>query len=189
MPTFLPPRLGISLSDAIAEAFTSAPVDDTWLLTLELHHSSFVDEFGNPTAARVVNDWADLTATLEADAPINASEAVVFKGVPFRYTMPEQTDSGAPNAVTIEIENVSRDLTALLDLAVGSNEAILLIERQYMASDTSGPHILPVTKVYLSNVVVTTTTVQAQASFGNLTNRRFPGARYLRDEFLGLSLS
>lgn len=186
MPTYLPPRAGLSLSQAVAEAYASNP-GETVLLTLELHHSAFRDELNQPTAARVVNDWTPLQATLEDDAPLNAGEEVTFAGVPFRYAKPEQTDSGSPAAVQIEIDNVSRQLTKYLLQAIDSQEPILLIERVYAASDTSAPHEMPPTRMYLTSCTVGVDTVSAQASFGDLTNRKFPRVTYSRAEFVGLS--
>jgi hypothetical protein len=180
MPSYLDPRAGVSISEAIAEAYASATAGDPVLLTLELHHPDFT------APARVVNDFRTLTATLEADAPYNAGEAVEFSGVPFRYTKPEQTDSGAPAAVGIEIDNVSREITNLLLLAAESFEPVRVIEREYLPSDTSAPHVLPVTTMELSGIEVSVETVRAQLSFGNLTNRKFPSLQYTAENSPGL---
>lgn len=187
MPTYLPPRAGISISEAIAESYSQATVGDVQLYTLEIHHSDFRDDDGNPTAARLVNDWVDHDLTLEASAPLNGGEEVTFKGLPFKASLPEETDTGAPAAVSIEVENVSREITVLLDQAIPSMEPVLMIIREYMSSDTSAPHKLPVVKMYLSNIVVTPTSITASATFGNLTNRRFPGVRYTRQTHPGLA--
>lgn len=187
MPTYLPPRAGISISEAIAESYTQAVDGDVLFYTLEIHHSDFRDEDGNPTAARLVNDWVDQDLTLESTAPLNASEEVTFKGLPFKASLPEETDTGAPAAVNIEVDNVSRYLTPLLDQALPSMEPVLMIIREYMSSDRSAPHKLPVVKMYLTNIVVTPTSMTASASFGNLTNRRFPGIRYTRQTHPGLA--
>jgi hypothetical protein len=187
MPTYLPPRVGISLSEALAETYALSNVDEPVLVTLEIHHPDFRLPSGAPTAARVVNDWQNLTATLEAGAPLNAGEAVLFTACPFTYTKPEQTDSGAPASVSIVIDNVSRQLTMLLDQAAESMIPVLVIERIYLPSDTSAPHEMPPTSMYLSAPQITPTTVTLTASFGNLTNRRFPGARYKRKQYAALS--
>jgi len=187
MPVYLPPRVGISISEALAESYAHASVDEPVLLTLEIHHPDFRSPNGQPTAARIVNDWADLTATLEADAPMNGSQAVRFSACPFEYTKPEQTDTGAPAAVQIVIDNVSRKITPLLDQVVASMVPVLVIERIYLPSDTSAPHEMPPTRMYLSAPQVTSTSVTLQASFGNLTNRRFPAARYKRKQYAALS--
>jgi hypothetical protein len=187
MPTYLPAVQGIQRSEAIAESMASATAGDPILLTLEIYHPSFVDDNGDPTAARVVNDYRNLAATLEADAPLDASTEVTFIGVPFRYTRQEQTDSGAPAGVQIEIDNVSLAITRLLAQLPGSLDPIRCIEREYLPSDTSAPHVLPVTKLYLSGVEVDVTSVKATVSFGDLTNRRFPVDEYTREQWPALA--
>jgi Domain of unknown function (DUF1833) len=187
MPTYLPPRLGISLSEALAESYTVAPVDDPVLLTLEFHHPDFEDEEGRHTAFRIVNDWADLRARLEPGAPLDGGQLVTFKACPFRYVKPEQTDTGAPAAISLEVENVSREVSMLLDLAVDSMQPVLMIERVYLPSDTSGPHEMPPTRMYLSAPQVSAGSVVTTASFGTLTNRKFPGKRYTREVYPGLT--
>jgi hypothetical protein len=181
MPTYLPPRAGVSISEDAAQNYASATVGDPVLLTLELIHPAFTQP------ARVVNDLRNLTATLEAGAPYNAGAAVEFIGVPFRYTKPEQSDSGAPAAVPVEIDNVSRALTELLMLARESMEPVEVIEREYLPSDTSAPHVLPPTRLELTNIVITPETVSAQLGFGNLTNRKFPPRIYTAEDFPGLA--
>lgn len=185
MPTYLPARLGVTYSEAIAESMASATIGDPLLITLEIHNENFRDAQGNPTAARVVNDYRPLRATLEADAPLNAGEEVTFSPVPFRYVAPPQTDGGAPSAVQVEVDNVSQTLTTLL-LQAGRSK-VQLIEREYLPSDTSAPHVMPPTRLTLSNVKAGVTTVSAQAGFGNLTNRRFPGNTYTRELFPALA--
>jgi Domain of unknown function (DUF1833) len=174
MPIYLPPRLGLSHSEAIAEAYASATAGDPVLLTLEIHHPDF-DE-----PARVVNDFRNFTATLEADAPYNAGEAVLFTAVLFRYTKPEQVadGSGAPAAVGIEIDNVSGHIAELLMMARESMQPVTVIEREYLPSDTSAPHVLPVTSMTMSNIVIGVETAKANLSFGDLTNRKFPAKVY-----------
>ena len=188
MPTYLPPRLGIQYSEAVAEAMASAKVGDPILLTLEVYRNGWVDETtGAQAIARVVNDYRVLYAALEDDAPYNAGETVAFQPVPFRYVKQEQTDSGAPSGVSIEIDNVSQQLTSLLLQDKTSREPLHLIEREYLPSDVSAPHVLPVTKLTLSDVEATVTGVTAKASFGDLTNRRFPVDTYTRERFAGLT--
>ncbi len=51
-----------ALSEAIKEAYASAPSEQIILHTLELRHPAFVDEAGQPVAIRVVRDTSDLWA-------------------------------------------------------------------------------------------------------------------------------
>lgn len=181
MPTYLPPRLGVSYSEALAERMASNKQGDPILLTLELQNENFVDDDGAPTSAWIVNDFRPLVAVDEN------GNTRTFQPVPFRYTKPEQTDSGAPAAVQIEIDNVSQLLTAQL-LRAGRTP-VFVIERQFLPSDTTAPHILPVTRMTLTNVQAGSTTVTGQAVFGDFSNRKFPFYTYTRERFPALAAS
>jgi hypothetical protein len=185
MPTYLPSRLGLELSDAIAEAYASATAGDPVLFTLELHHPEFT------APARIVNDWRAHVLTLEADAPEDPSTAVTFTGVPFRYARPDQVAelkaAAAPAAVPIEIDNVSLELATLMLLAKESEEPVTVIAREYLPSDTSAPHVLPVLTLTMTNIELGVETVTAQLTFGDLTNLRFPRRPYTAALFPGLA--
>lgn len=187
MPTYLPEQLGQSFSEALAESYASATAGDPPLICLEIMNPDF------EAPARVVNDFRNLTATLEATAPYNPSQAVTFLAVPFRYVRQEQTadagNGGAPAPVQVEIDNVSRQFAELMLMARESQHPTTCIEREYLPSDTSAPHIIPVTKVTLSNIVLTPDTVRASLSFGELTNRKFPPLTYTPEDFPALSAS
>jgi len=181
MPTYLPETLGVSHSQAVAEAYASATAGEPLAVTLEIWHPLWT------IPIRVVSDLRDLTATLESTAPRNASTAVLFSAVPFRYTRAEQSadpaNNGAPSAMQLEIDNVSGEITEALLLAKESNEPLTIIEREYLRSDTTAPHVLPVTTATLSNVSVGVDVARASVSFGNLTNRKFPTLTYTAERF------
>jgi hypothetical protein len=181
MPTYLPANAGVQFSEAYAEAIASAKAGDPLLLTLEVRHSDFVDEDGNATSYWIVNDFRNLTATDE-DSVVRT-----FIAVPFRFVWPEQTDSGAPKPAAMEIDNVSRQLTTLLLQARESDEPVECVLRMYLPSDTTAPHILPVTVMEVINPVVTSETVSVQLTFGSLTNRKFPARIYTAEEFPSLA--
>jgi hypothetical protein len=191
MPIYRPTHVGLQYSEALAEAYVHAPADDPVLVTLELHHPDFRDEAGDPTAARVVNDWQPLLATLEADAPLNAGEEVSFAGIPFTFVRPAETDSGAPSAITIVIDNLNAQITRYILQAQESEEPLLVILRTYLPSDTSAPHELPVVKLYVASPVTIDPGSQArlQCSFGDLTNRKFPRLEYTRETHPTLAVS
>ena len=119
------------MSEAYAEAIAIAPVEDVILHTIELRHPSFVDDAGQPTAIRVVRDHADLSATLEADAPLDAGRAVQFIALPFDLTLPAESD-GAPPEITLTIDGASQQIVRHLDAAVGSLSPIHCTYRPYL---------------------------------------------------------
>jgi hypothetical protein len=69
-----------ALSEAIKEAYASAPSDQIILHTLELRHPAFVDHAGQLVAIRVVRDTGDLWARLESQAPHASRRACAFRG-------------------------------------------------------------------------------------------------------------
>jgi hypothetical protein len=74
-----------TITEALAEVYASNPQGEVVLTTLELRHSSFIDEAGNPAPIRVVADYSDLVAKLERDAPLNAGQNVTFTAVAFQF--------------------------------------------------------------------------------------------------------
>ena len=123
MPDYRASRKGISYSEALAAAYASAPTDEVILDTLEFRHPAFLDN-GTPFGIRVVNDHSDLTATLEADAPLNPGASVLFYGVYFTFTRPSESDSGSVPEVEITVDNVARHLMQYLDAAKESRVPI-----------------------------------------------------------------
>lgn len=177
----------VTLSAAIREAYASAPTAVVILHTLELRHSSFRDTSGNPTAIRVVRDMTDLTATLEASAPLNPGEAVTFTALAFDFSLPPEDDKGSVPEIVITLDNASAELMRYLDQAVDTNEAIQITYRPYLSTDTTAPHIDPPLTMSLRDIEANLTRVTARASFADVANRRFPAATYTAARFPGLS--
>lgn len=169
-----------TLSAAIREAYASAPVDSVVLHTLELWHPSWTDPI------RVVRDRAALDARIEAGAARNPGEIVTFAAYAFDIVPPDQTSGGLPQA-TIEIDNVSRDIVAAIDLAVTQTDKITAIYRAYLSTTaTDGPETDPPLELTLITVTATVFRVTATAGFPNLLDRKFPRLVYDIDTFPGL---
>lgn len=187
MPIYRDKVKGISYSEAIAEAYASAPEDDIILDTLEFRHPTFLDSELNPFGIRVVNDHEDLLATLEDDAPLNGAEEVTFKAIYFTFTRPSETESGETPEIEISVDNVARYLIPYLDNAKESRVPIEVTWRPYLAQDLSGPHMNPPLTLTLRSITCDMSTVTARAGFGNLTNLRFPALEYTSIKFPGLA--
>lgn len=181
MPVYLPPRRGISHSQALAEARVYATADDPELLTLALYHSAF------KAPVYVVCDYQDLVATIEADAPADAGLTVRFKALPLRVTLPEETDTNRSPTAQIELDNVMRQLSPYLRLAAASREPVVLIARTYLASDTSAPHDMPPLRLELTSASTDGTNVAVQAGYGDIVNFPFPALSYQPEDFPGLA--
>ena len=187
MPSMLPARNGVAFSVAYAEALAIAPGTRAMLETLEFRHSQFKDATGALFAARIVNDHQDLTATLEAGAPMNPGATVVFSACPVQVKLPDETDSAEAPSVQISVDGVSQLLVQQLDYAILTLEPVLMTVRIYASDDTSGPAIMPVTTMTLREVRVSETRVTAKATFYDPTNKGFPRQEYTAAQYPGLS--
>lgn len=185
-PAMRPPRRGVSYSEALARTYAVAPEDEIALDTLELLHPMFVDEEGDPVAVRVVNDHIPLTATLEADAPLNPGATVEFKNCYFEFKRPREDESGQVPELELRIDNVARILIPYLELIKLSRTPVTAIFRPYLPSDLSGPHMNPPLTLTLKNVGGDMSSLHARASVSELTNRRFPASEYTARKFPGL---
>lgn len=162
-----------TLSEALKEAYASAPSNIVIYHTLELDHSAFV------TPIYVVNDFNDLNAQLEDSTP------VTFVRFAFRMVKPEVSPNGVPQ-VTVEIDNVSREILAHIQLAMQSPDLITMTYRQYISSDLTGPQNDPPLTMTLTNIKADVFKVTATAGFGDLNNKRFPPNEYTAERFPGL---
>lgn len=170
-----------ALSEAIREAYASAPADEVILHTLELWHPAFT------APIRVVRDEVAMDARIEAEAARDAGAMVAFVAYAFDIKPPEQTTSGVPQCV-IEIDNVSRDILAQIDLAVASAEPVTVIYRAYLDSDLdSGPENDPPLEMTLSAISANPFRIRATAGFPDLLNLRFPSLDYDLERFPGLA--
>lgn len=168
-----------SLSDAIKEAYATAPAGEIILHTLEFRHPEFV------TPLRVVRDRADLDATLEADAPENGGEEVTFVQYAFDLELPDVTNGSSPELL-LTIDNVSRDIMAYLDLAANSQDLIEVTYRAYLSTDTSTPQNDPPLTMFLREVECDIFRITARCGFGNFANSPFPRDVYDLQRFAGL---
>lgn len=170
-----------NISQALAEAYASAPVDEVIYHTLEFRHPAFSEPI------RVVRDNADLNARLEANAPANPGAVVTFVGFAFDMVRPEITSDGVPQC-TIEIDNVSREILANIDLAVtDTDNPIEVTYREFLSSDLdTGPENDPPMTLTLTKITADVFRVRATASFADIGNRRFPAEDYTAERFPGL---
>lgn len=169
-----------TLSQAIKEAYASAPTTDVIYHTLELWHASF------SAPIRVVRDYSNLDAKIEATAARDAGAVVTFVGYAFDIVPPDQSTTSLPRC-TIEIDNVSRDILAQIDLAVMATGKISVIYRAYLQSAVLiGPENTPPQEMTITQITATPMRISATAEFVNLLDQRFPGLDYDLETFPGL---
>jgi hypothetical protein len=170
-----------SLSEALREAYASAPVDQVIYHTLEIWHPAF------SVPIRVVRDSADLDARIEAGAARDAGAIVTFVAYAFDIVPPDQTSTGVPQC-TIEIDNVSRDILSQIDAAVVQPDPIVAIYRSYLSDELdTGPENDPPLALTLISISATPMRIRAVAGFPDLLNTRFPKRDYELERFPGLA--
>lgn len=113
-------------------AYASNPVGQVIIDTLEFRYPSFIDDNGNPAAFRVVNQYQDVFAALEASAPLQAGQTVQFMGFAFGVTLPGFEEGQTP-ALKITIDNIGRELMTQLGAATTSQQPIEVTYRPYSA--------------------------------------------------------
>lgn len=187
MATYLDPLQGVSLSEAAAEAIAVAPIGRAMLDTLEFWRSTFVDENGNPGAARVVCDKQDLLATLEADALVDGGAEVQFRAVGLRVVKPAENESAQSPTFEIELDGVSLHLIELLDEDLTSGEPVIMTHRVYASDDTTAPAVLPVLRMEVLSAVCTEGSARITCAFGDPINAGFPRVAYTRLQYPGLA--
>jgi len=168
-----------ALTEALQEAYASAPKGVIIHPTLELRHPNF------SSPIRVVRDYQDLTATLEADAPVDPSTQVTFVAFAFEFTKPEVTPDGRPQ-ITVQIDNVDRQILTNVELAVGATDVVEVTYREYLSTDLTAPQNDPPIHMSVTSVIATPRRVSMTAGFGNLANKQFPGEIYDAERFPGL---
>lgn len=169
-----------TLSDAIKEAYASAPVDEVIHHTLELWHTSFSEPI------RLVRDYVNIDAKIEATAARDAAAVVSFIAYAFEVVPPDQSAAGLPQC-TIEIDNVSREILAQVDTAIMQTTPITVIYRAYLSSALlAGPENDPPLEMTITQISATPLRIRATAGFINLLDQRFPGLDYDLDTFPGL---
>ncbi len=168
-----------TLTQAIKEAYASAPDNVIIYHTMELNHPAF------STPIRVVRDNVNLTARLETTAPMNPDEYVEFIALAFNFTKPEVSSTGVPQ-VQIEIDNVDRAIVANIEAAMGTTNMVTLIYREFISTNLSAPQNNPPLAMTILTITADVFKVTATAGFPNLMNKRFPTLEYSAEVFTGL---
>lgn len=168
-----------TLSDALEEAYASAPSGVVIYHTLEFRHAAFSQPI------RVVHGHQDITATLEATAPLNPGQAVTFSAFSFEFQLPEIADGGSPE-LEIIIDAVSREIVSQVEAAMAYATKISVTYRPYLSTDLTAPHMDPVWHMTVREIEADVFRIKARASFGELINRQFPGENYTAVRFPGL---
>lgn len=169
-----------NLSEALKEAYASAPSDVVIVSTLEIRHPAFAEPI------RVVSDYIPVTARLEANAPTDAGEMVEFQPFAFELTLPELMDKGIPE-LGLKIDNVSREILQNIELAMPLPDKLEITYRAYLSNDlASGPHNDPPLHLTITSIEADALAITAKASVADFINKKFPNQEYDETRFPGL---
>jgi hypothetical protein len=168
-----------TLSQALKEAYASAPANVVIYHTLELRHPAFTSPI------RVVRDFSNLTATLESSAPADPGALVTFIRFAFDFTKPEVSSVGVPQ-ITITMDNVDRAIVANIEAALTTTDLVQVAYREYLGSDLSSPQNNPPLNMTIMSVTADVFKVTCTAGFPDLMNRKFPSKGYDAQTFPGL---
>ena len=160
------------MTTALDELFASNPIGKTYYLTLELSHSAF-----SPVAHRLVQGYADLTATLEAGAPIDPGGEVTFTKSAFKMKLPEKNVKGRQD-LSVTIYGAALEVVEQLELQrVANREPIKLRFREFESGDLTAPASQVITMTVLAPRVVKGV-VTFSAAFADVLNKSFPSENY-----------
>lgn len=169
-----------TLSQAIKEAYASAPSDVVIVDTLELRHPAFTEPI------RVVADYAPIQARLEPSALQNPNEVVTF--IPFAFSLkrPEVFDKGVPE-LEFSIDNVSGEIIDQIELAMSVPEKLEITYRAFLSNDLlSGPQNDPPITMTITFIEIDVMTISARASIVDFANKKFPNNEYDERTYPGL---
>lgn len=175
-----------TLTQAIKEAYASAPSNVVIYHTIELRHSTFRDQDNVLQPIRVVRDHANLRAFIEPSDTIAGGSEVTFIGFAFNFTKPEISASGPPQ-IQLEIDNVDRVILANIERALLTTELVKVVYREYISTDLSGPQNDPPLTLTISSITADVFKITATATFSNLHNKRFPTKEYSAEVFKALA--
>ena len=169
-----------TLSEALQEAYAIAPTNEVIYHTLELWHPAF------SAPIRVVRDYTNIDAKIEATAARDAGAVVPFTAYAFNVIPPDLSAQSLPQC-TIEIDNISRDIMAQVDLAIMATDKITVIYRAYLSGElTVGPQNDPPLEMEIITLSANPYRLTATAGFSNLLDQRFPSLDYTLEKFEGL---
>lgn len=175
-----------TLSEALKEAYASAPSDVILLHTLELRHPAFVDASGNPTAIRVVRDHVSHRCFLEETAPLNPGQEVEFVAMAFDLELPPVNTTPLPE-ITLTLDNVNREIMDYLDLAVEGQDMIEMTYRPYLSDDLTCPQMNPPINLVITDIVADVFKITATARMVDIGNKSFPSENYTAKKYAGLT--
>lgn len=168
-------------TEALKEAFASAPVSEMIHHCLEINHPSFTSPI------RIVQGNDDVKAKLEADAPSQAGRVVDFVAAPWDLVLPALEEDRMPE-LQLNFSNVSREMTRHIAAATIAGDPIRVLYRVYTDSTLLfGPQIDPPIELWINEATADNYAVKTTATLEDVFNSLFPRDNYVPERFPSLS--
>lgn len=161
------------LTDAEKQAYARVGLNIAQVWGIELRHSTF------PSHVRIVNHYSDITHTLEATAPVQPGQAVVFTAVAFHFKEPTISDEPVEN-LSAQVDGVTGLLQPYLATANQTAEPIEATIREilYDVATSSVLHAPSVWHLRVTRSVETMESVLIEMGRLNSANQIFPNLFY-----------
>jgi hypothetical protein len=159
-----------SFSEAIKEAFASAPANEVIINTLEIR------QYGVQASVFISQTRRGIVA-LDEDG-----NERTFLPVNFQFSLPPSNEEGF-RSLNIAIDNIDRRVTEFIETAMSEEVPVEVIYRPYLSSDLTEPHMNPPLVLYLKDVQIQGFQVTGRATFMDLVNKKFPLELYTRGRF------
>ncbi len=181
-----------TLSEALEEAYASAPADAALIHTLSFWHDGLLVD-GAPSEIYVYQGFdGDRTSAegvplkdfrLEASSRYSGGLVVEFIAVPFDLTMPRVESTSIAKGQLV-IDGVGREIADALLSAVAAGKAVEITYRAYLEGmEDDGPQNEPPLAFSLGNVSISAVQVRGDIIPVNVGGKRFPGDAYRPSRF------
>lgn len=162
-----------SLTDAIKEAFTLAPIQRVIIHTLEIRQTGVQNTiYISRTRRSVVARDED-------------GEWHTFEPAGFQFSLPPSDEEGF-QSLNIAIDNIGRQVSDFIEAARSEPIPVEVVYRPYLSTDLATPQMSPPIVLYLKDVSVNAMQVTGRATFADIVNKKFPLELYNRSRFPAL---
>jgi hypothetical protein len=162
-----------ALTEALKEAYASAPAAKTIINTLEIRQEGVQDTI------YLAQSRISVTAFDE-----NGVERV-FEPSGFQFALPPSSKEGF-QSLNLSMMNINRRVSDFLRIAKSEPVAVKVIYRPYLSDDLSEPQMNPPLVLFLKDAQATSYEVAGRATFLDVVNKRAPSELYTRERFPAL---
>ncbi len=165
------------ITDAGRDVTAGGHRDSERFHTLEIFSTAFIAG----TSLRITSGGHDIYAGLEADAPLNADESVLFHYIPYKVTLPKE-QNGQVSKMKFEMQPFGSIIQNGIELSVfdfvepmlTSRNKVTALYREYIGVSLSEPYRKMGSLATLSNISLTNKKLSADIQFMDFFNRAFP---------------